>query len=202
MKKSYRTAFYDKLATIVEHEVIEDGDSRIYKFNYYSGFVKRHFDKILNQYLKLNLSKTEFFELLSDSGFSASRIQRQFRGLAPMLAIEFHEYTKSLNADSKGNLKLDVFTHERDGNRLIIQRNINPKFYINISVHDPNDYDIDFINLKDFQFTEQRTLRYFKSALLSYFKGDKAKFITKHKYLIRFRLRFYKGEFNKRIKMQ
>lgn len=197
-----RTVFYNKLATILEHEVVEANGGQIYKFNYYSGFVKEHFDKILAKYTELNFTKAEFFELLTDSGFSYSRILRQFKGVAPMLAIEFHEYTKALKANNDGELTLDIFTHEVYDNRVIIQRHINPKFYINISVFKTDDYDIDFIDLKEFQFTEERAWRYFKSALMSYFKGDKASFITKHKYKTRFKLRFYKGQFNKRIKIK
>ena len=197
-----RTVFYNKLAEILDHEEIIDGDSKVYKFNYYSGYVKTHFERIFAQYKKLNFTKTEMFELISDSGFSASRIQRQFKGIAPMLAVEFHEYTKALRADINGKLTLDVFTVEVDGSNVIIQKNINPKFYLNINVNNTNDYDIDFIHLRDIQFTEERAWRYFKSALLFYFKGEKVRFIYKKQFKVRFRSRFYKGEFNKRIKMQ
>ena len=199
-----RDNFYAKLKTILEYVESDHEYGTNYKFNYYSGDIKEHFEKIYSYYQEAGFNKFDFMHLMSQSGFSFSKIKRQMSGVVPMLAIEYLEYTKALNADLNGNLEMPVYTsyiHSVERDRLIIRKNVAPKFYINMNINDFYDYEVDFSAYKKAEFGERKMWKFFRLALKSYFITDESsKFIETNKFKILFKKKLYRNELGKEPK--
>lgn len=195
-------------ATIMEHTVTTNHKGKMLtKYNYNSGFVKKIWDALIEDVTKCGIPISQIPTIASRSGLSANSIRRKMEGKEETHLYEIEPILQSFNYKVRFNyseneiLRIEKFsrnyTYRQELNKIIIRRNIYPKFFINFNPDKPTDFEIDFHEeLVKFPIGEGKMVKMVYEGIETFFKSEKKDINIKIKSQIRKEIRrqFLSGE--------
>lgn len=123
-------------------------------YNYQSGFNKRIWDYMLKDLLDNGITKAEIPNLLSECGLTIASIKRKMSGHEETHLYEMEQILLAANYQIRFNesereifrvvRRFPIFQVSEELDRVIVKRNLYPKFFVNFKAEDPKDMEIDF----------------------------------------------------------
>lgn len=123
-------------------------------YNYMSGINKRIWDLMIKDLVDNGVKMGDIPKLLSESGLSVSSIQRKMTGHEETHFYEMEHILRAANYEFRfGTTEREIFRVARrkpifeiseELDRIIVTRNLYPKFFINFKAENPQDMEIDF----------------------------------------------------------
>ena len=169
----------------MEHELTKNyKDHIITKYNYNSGFVKKIWDAIIADINKSGISTRFIPTIASRCGLMASSIKRKIEGVEETHLYELEPILKTFNYKVRFNysdkeiLRIEKvsenYTYKEELNRIIIRRNIYPKFFINFNPDKPTDFEIDFHEeMVKFPISEYKMVQLVLEGIETFYKSER-----------------------------
>ena len=188
-------------------------DKIITKYNFNSGFTKKIWDAIIDDLRSSGIPINQIPTIMGRSGLSIASIKRKMEGkeethlyeLEPILQtfnfkIRFNYSDKEILRIEKVN---NNYTYKQELNKIIIRRNLYPKFFINFNPDKPTDFEIDFHEeIVKFPIPEFKMVDLVMSGIQTFYKEEKKELQRKMKIAIRNEIRrqFLNGEILTKLK--
>ena len=170
-------AYYRKWDHRIAHEEIIGTENIKYNeegisthVNHFSGPMKDYWEKATEPLKKYNISTLDDVVdiLYYNTPLTQRELSQYFSGYKAMPATHFFYFLKVLGVDQFGSVRKKFFSSEIQKDRLILTRNVWPKFHINAKINDWYDchFEVEFkenIPLKRFiDYVFMLTEWYFK----------------------------------------
>lgn len=123
-------------------------------YNYMSGINKRIWDLMIKDLTDHGVKKNDIPKLLAECGLSISSIQRKMTGNEETHLYEMEHILRAANYEIRFGVtekeifrvwrKKPIFEISEELDRVIVTRNLYPKFFVNFKAENPADMEIDF----------------------------------------------------------
>lgn len=124
-------------------------------YDYMTAKVRSHINHMFRELERMGVVNDEVRRMLKTTGVTTKDLNKKLEGKMTIHLWEYLEWMEALGYTlEKPVLTRKLYTHSFEGNkdeykcRLIIQRNYEPKFFINIAPYEPKDFEIDFSDCK------------------------------------------------------
>ncbi|MGK6342858.1 hypothetical protein ACMGDK_11500 [Chryseobacterium sp. DT-3] len=136
------------MAKVVDHKVIENKDGKPKrKFNYFSGHSKDFWDKIFEKFEEIGFTRKEAENyVIENSIFPFVKVKNYLKGILFMPLPVHFSLLQTSGFDMFGNMVRKPFSSQVQKDRLILIRNIEPKFEINIKIDEWWDMHFNLIS--------------------------------------------------------
>lgn len=168
----------EKTAKLLEYEIVEGkGGMKKRKFNYMSGVPKDYFDSIKKEFEKNGIS---FYDIIDNQEAAKlpmfkKELKEMLKGEIEMPIHEFFALIKilgfQLNLVRKDNFHSYEWQSGQE-DRLIIRRDVYPKFYVNLDPENLKDFEYVFLEKTKKPMTKTKMMKLLLIAIHSYFKAN------------------------------
>lgn len=188
-------------ATLMPHTPKTNHKGHRYtEYNFNSGVTKKIYDAIITDMKNSHITERQLPTIISRCGLTMESIRRKLAGIEETHLYELEPMIKTLNYKMHFNYaENEIFrivkvtpnyTYKQELNRIIIRRNIYPKFFINFNPDKPTDFEVNFHEETiKFKIQELKMVHLVYEGIETFYKEEKKVIKTKMKDTIRKEIR-------------